>query len=418
MSARTPPTKLLNRDFVLLWQGQLVSQFGNQAFLVASMFWTMQVTGSASLMGVLMTLSALPAVVLGPIGGTFADWYPRRAIIVWSDVLSGLAVLALAALFLLHAAQPVLIAVLLAAVVVLGVIKAFFQPAIAAALPDLVPADQLAAANSMSQFSTQASGVVGQGLGGILYSLLGAPVLFLVDGLSYLVSAISEAFIHIPHRERVVAGSAREAMAAFRRDTAEGLRWVWQRVGMRNLLLAAAVLNFVMMPVFVLLPFYVERTLGRGAAWYGFLLAALSVGAITGYVLSGAVRVTGRTRGRVLVGSFVAVGGVTGALGFVHHAPVALALVFVVGVMSGIINIHIATLLQSRTPGGIRGRVMSLVMAIATAATPLGMMLGGVLGDLTGKNVPLIYGACGVAAVVFIGAAAANREFREFLAGD
>jgi len=72
----------MNRNFFLLWQGQLVSQIGNQAFLIGTMFWTMEATGSASLMGAYMMLSMLPMIVLGPLGGTVADWYPRRRVII------------------------------------------------------------------------------------------------------------------------------------------------------------------------------------------------------------------------------------------------------------------------------------------------------------------------------------------------
>ena len=85
------PSRLLNRNFFLLWQGQLVSQTGNQVAIVAMLFWIEQTTDSASLVGLIMMVSALPSVLLGPIGGTFADHYSRRAIIVYSDLFSGLA---------------------------------------------------------------------------------------------------------------------------------------------------------------------------------------------------------------------------------------------------------------------------------------------------------------------------------------
>jgi len=92
----TKTTKLLNKNFVLLWQGQFVSMLGNQAYAIAMMFWIKHETGSAALVGMIMMASAIPGVLLGPLGGTYSDRHSRKKIIVWCDILSGLAVLTLA----------------------------------------------------------------------------------------------------------------------------------------------------------------------------------------------------------------------------------------------------------------------------------------------------------------------------------
>src|SRR5574337_513112 len=195
-SAQGKPTRLLNRDFFLLWQGQLVSQIGTQAFSVAMVFWIKHATGSATLMGLLLMLSSLPGVILGPIAGTFADRHSRRNIIIACDVLSGLAVLSLA-VSMLWWPLPIELTLswLFAASIAVSLFAAFFRPAISAAIPDLVPLDKVATANSMNQASVQVATLIGQGLGGVLYRAIGAPVLFLIDGLSYLFSALSELFI-------------------------------------------------------------------------------------------------------------------------------------------------------------------------------------------------------------------------------
>ncbi len=156
-------TRLLNRDFVLLWQGQLVSQFGNQAFLVAMMFWTMEATGSATVMGFLLATSHLPAAVLGPFGGTFADRHSRVRIIVIADLLRGAAVLVLAAaMWTPLLSSDVQLAILFSIALLTGIVGSVFTPAISAAIPDLVPAERLTAANSLHQTSAQVASLVGQ----------------------------------------------------------------------------------------------------------------------------------------------------------------------------------------------------------------------------------------------------------------
>lgn len=407
---------LFNRNFFLLWQGQLVSQLGSQAFVVATAFWTMETTGSASLIGLVMLLSTLPMIVLGPFGGTLADRHSRRTIIIVSDVICGLGVLSLAALmFLFPQASAAAFWWLCGVVTIVGCVRAFFQPAVSAAIPDLVDTKRVAGANSMMQFSAQASAFAGQGLGGVLYRLLGAPVLFLVDGVSYLLSALSEAFIRLPAAPARPATEPRAAFAVFWNDTRAGFRYVWDNRGMRLLLLTASVFNFFIVPVFVLLPFYAEDQLQAGAAWYGFLLAALSGGSILGYVLAGTLALSGGARSAVVIGSFLGAALLTACLGFTSARFVALGLMVGLGVLSGLINISVLTLFQVRALPEMRGRVMSLVITLASAVAPLGMLLGGIIGDATQKNLPLIFAGCGIGAAAVLLAAAASQSFRAFL---
>lgn len=412
-----PPVRLMNRHFFLLWQGQLVSQLGNQAFLIAMMFWMMKATGSASLMGFVMMVSLIPTLLLGPVGGAVADRHSRRRIIIFSDVVRGVSVLALAALMLWSPESTSLIVAALFAVAILGgIVTALFQPAIMAAIPDLVPKEKVAAANSLSQISTQGSMFLGQAVGGILFRLLGAPVLFFIDGITYLFSAVSECFIAIPQTIPEKKETMGEAFSAYLSEALDGLRYVWERRGLRTFLLATSGINFLFMPMFVLLPFYVEGQLAREAEWYGFLLAAIGAGSLVGFAVAGAAKLTGRTRPPVLIGALFATSIILTFLGQVRTPLLALVLFFLTGVMTGLINIFVLTLLQVSTPGEMRGRVMALTITISGAAAPLGMALGGILGDATGKNIPLLYTVFGSAAVVLTALVSMSPRFREFLA--
>ena len=296
------PTRLFNRDFILLWQGQVISRLGNQAFTIATTLWTLEVTGSATLMGLMLTASRIATVVLGPFAGALVDSRPRLRTLIACDFGRGALTCALAVSFWALPVQP-LVGALFFVALMNGVLGAVFNPAVASITPDLVPERRLGAANSIQQASMQAGTFVGQGFGGVLYQALGAPLLFLFDGVTFLFSGISETFI----RHRDTPGSGRQAAvtwAEFRRKTVDGLDYLIKRPGLRAVFLSGAIINLVAMPVVVLLPIFVTDFLNATLDWYGFLLASLSAGMIGGFAVTALARPTGVNHARFMIGMF------------------------------------------------------------------------------------------------------------------
>jgi MFS family permease len=413
----TTPTKLLNKNFFLLWQGQLVSQLGNQVHYIAVMFWIKHATGSAALMGTLMMAAMLPGVLLGPVGGTFADMYSRKKIIVMSDVLCGIGVLIAGGMLIyMPDEKSAIIALLFVLAVFVGIVSSFFRPAIQASIPDLVPTDKVQAANSMNQSSMQVSLFIGQGIGGVLFRILGAPMLFIIDGLTYLFSAFSESFIKIPQVIPEKANGASEKLRKFRTDMVEGMKYVWQRRGMRDLFVAATFLNFFSSPFPVLMPFYVEDHLGVAPDWFGFILAAFGAGALIGYAIAGALKISGAVRSRLIIILLFVQGIQFGLFGIIYNPFLAVSVTLLMGVFSGIINVYIITILQITTPGEIRGRVFGLLQTIAGGLMPLGMGLGGVAAEMLNNNVALIFMISGVTTALCMIVVSISRPFREYLA--
>ncbi|NKQ37396.1 MAG: MFS transporter [Chloroflexi bacterium] len=411
------PSKLFNRNYVLLWQGQTVSRLGNQAFSIALALWIKQATGSATLMGLILMFSALPAVLLGPLAGAVADRYKRRTIIILSDLIGGIAVLILAGVMLTAPeATNLTLAVLFVVSILLAVITTFFHPAIAAAIPDLVPEDRLSSANALGQVSFQLTVFIGQGIGGTLYRILGAPILFLIDGLTYLFSAVSESFITIPQTVPEKIPGWRDNLRAFKKDIILGFRYVWRTPGLRELVLASTLLNFFMTPILILLPFYVEDFLRVKPDWYGFLLASYGLGSMLGFVLAGALPLSGRKRSWLIVLFIIVEPLGYVALGVWLNPWIALGMTLIGGLISGFVMVYVTTILQLTTPGDIRGRVFGLLGTLAGALTPLAMGAAGIIADLTGQNIPLIYIACGVMAALLAILMSLKSDFRDYLA--
>jgi len=411
------PARLANRNFLLLWQGQAISQLGNQAFALTMSLWSMEISGSASLMGLLLAATTLPTSLLAPLGGALADRLPRLRILVACDAIAAAAMLGLGGAALLGSlSKPALVTLLFAAALISGVVNAFFQPALTASIPDLVPADRVTAANSLNQLSIRSAVLMGQAIGGVLFRLAGAPRIFLFDGLTFLYCAGSEALVRMPPRPARPRVGLAASVGQFRSSLREGWAYVTGTPGLLGYMAAPAAYNFFSMPVGVLLPFFVAINLHAGPEWYGFLLAAMTCGSIAGYLGAGMVRLRGRARGRLLA-TLIALSPVPMLMtGFVHRPWLALAMAFGLGALLGLINVQMISQLQTTTPAALRGRVLGLWTSLATALIPLGMALGGIAGDLTGKNIPLVFTSCGVLTMAVNAASLGRRSTRDFLA--
>jgi len=410
------PVKLYNKNFILLWQGQFVSQIGNQVFLIALMFWLKHATGSASLMSTLMMLSVLPAVILGPFGGTVADRYSRRKIIIISDAINGFAVLSLAiVLFLLPKEITLIIVCLFICSVIGGISAAFFRPAASAIIPDIVPRKKISTANSLKQSAMQLSMFIGQGIGGVLYRLLGAPVLFLIDALTFLFSSISELFIRLPKKVIPLGNDNGDFWQDFLSDTKIGFNYIWNLKGLRNLIIVAAMMNFFMAPFIIVLSFYVEDYLHTKPDWFGYLIAADAIGMFIGSLLAGILKISSKSKVALMI--FVLIGSsiTIGSLALIKTPHLALIMLFIDGVLIGLFQVHLITILQITTPEDIRGRVFGLMGTLSGIMYPIGLGLTGFVLDAINHDVRIIYGVSGSVTLILSMLLGLSRSFRNFI---
>ena len=210
--------------------------------------------------------------------------------------------------------------------------------------------------------------------------------------------------------------SLAELVADFKADTAEGFRYVWSRKGMRNMFIVAAFLNFILAPFGVLLPFYVEDFLHCSPDWFGYILALFGVGSLIGYMLAGVLKISGKSRVIVIQTFLFLCGLVLAGLYVCSSRWMALGLFVLFGILSGVVNINIMTILQISTPSKIRGRVFGLLGTLASGLAPISMGLAGVIADMIDQNIPLIYLVSGFLSAAVTVAVSADRHYREFLA--
>lgn len=371
--------KLWTLNFFLLWQGQLVSALGDVVYEIALGFWVLAVTGSTGLMGTLMAASALPRILISPFAGVIVDRCNRRNMLVLMDLIRGVVITAVGTAALLGFVE---IWMVFAAGVTLGICAAFFNPTVGSTIPDIVPRDKLIQANSALNMVNTGTNVLANPLGGFMYQLLGAPIMFLTNGISYLFSAFTEIFIKVPKIERKVR--AEDAMQStkdsFKQDLKEGFKFVWNFKGLRYLITVAAFLNFFAnMGIILILPLF-QQTEALGAVKYGVAIALLTGGMFAGMALTSIVKMPYEKRLNIFI-----ISGVIFSIGFAIFPMVnykyMLVLLFISGFFNAIVNTFISASLQLTVPQDMRGKVFSIMNTVCGGLMPIAMATGGILAE-------------------------------------
>jgi len=383
---------LRHRDFRLLWSGMCVSLLGDGFFLVA-LAWQVYAISNAptalSFVGIAMTV---PTIVLLLVGGVVADRVNRRWVMLGADVVRGLAVAALAALSLTGALELWHIVLLVA---VYGAGAAFFGPAFDAIVPDVLPASDLAQANSLDQFVRPiALRLAGPAVGGLLIEAVGVGAAFALDALSFAVSAAALLCM----RTRGAPGPAGASVA---RDLREGWGYVRKRVWLWGTFACAALTYLLFMgPAEVLLPFLVKNDVGGSAADLGLVFAAGGVGSVACALVMGQRGLPRREITFMYVAwtlSTLAVAGY-GLASAVWQLMLA-SLLFNALETAG--TIVWATAKQRHVPAHLLGRVSSLDWLISIGLLPISFALTGPVSAAIGAQATMVVAGTVGAAITF-----------------
>ena len=363
--------KLWTKDFLLIWQGQLVSTLGDAAYSVALGFWVLQATGSTALMGSLMAASALPGILISPFAGVWVDRMNKKALLVSMDLLRGIGMVLIAAAAFAHVLAVWMV---FAAGILLSVCGAVFRPGVNASIPSMVPPSRLSNAISVQAAAQTGSNMLGCVAGGYFFQLFGAPLLFLFNGLSYFFSGVSLCFIRFAPCQEQEKQNFRENMNA-------GFRFMWSRKGLRYLLAIAAVMNFFCYIAIVLfLPLF-QKTAALGAARYGLAMACYMGGAMAGFLCFSAVTIPPRRK----AASFIASIGINCiSLAFAVNQQqfwVMLPLILLGGFFNSVVNVILQSTVQINTPDEMRGKVQAFLNMTTQSLTPFAMALGGLLAS-------------------------------------
>jgi MFS family permease len=364
-----------NRDFRYLWLGQVVSQLGDWFDTIALFTLVLKLTGSGKAVGLVMVARFLPSVVLGPLSGVLADRFDRRRIMIASDVARALVVLGF--LFVRSPEQMWLVYVL---TVLQLAFSAFFEPARSAALPSVVAERDLVPANALSSVTWSAMLTLGAAVGGPVTDLFGTDAAFIIDSLTYLVSAALIWRVRLPKREPRPKTRLTLAKSLGVTDTLEGLRYVRQRPRVLALLLIKPAWGLGG-GILTLLPVFGEKVfrlslygaLGGAALGMSVLYAARGVGTALGPLLTRRFYSDTREQMQRAIGvSFIVAGCFYVLFGGAQSFGLALVWLALAHAGGSVLWVFSTVLLQSSVEDEFRGRVFAaelMLMTLAMAAS-------------------------------------------------
>ncbi len=384
---------LAQQDFMLLWVGQLLSQIGDQCLLIAAV--TLITYLSASPLALLIpALSlALPQVLFGLVGGVIADRIDRKWVMIASDLLRALLVLAA---LLVRTTGDLWILYLAAAG--LAMIGAFFYPARNASIPNIVPDDLLLAANGMIQGSYILALILGPMLAGSIVELWGWPAAIIFDSATFVVSAATILMIRIPPLRNGQSGLT--PSRTLWQDMRAGLGFIYHSPSLRRVLPVTGVATLGIGAVVLLAIPHLKVQLGAGGLEYGGAMSALGVGSILGGLV--AARLSRWVSLHILVGWMLILAG--GAIVGFAYAPTYLVVLFSVvalGICIVIARGALDTMVQTLSPDEVRGRVQSAVALIVAAGTALAEGLSAFLGHFLGVQTVFVAAGLVTAAAGF-----------------
>lgn len=393
----------INRDFGLLFCGRLVSQIGDGIHYFAMAWLVLDITGSGAALGTMLMAASIPGILLTPFTGVLADMWDRKKIVVTMDLVRGLLLLGAA---MLYASDRLTLPVLYSVTIALSLCGVLFGPAISATVPGLVKREELVKANSRDALSHGATGILGPVVGALLLGSVGYFGIFIINGLSFLLSALSEMFIRFPVQTAAGSSSSNQSqpglkdqVTVFADSMKDGFRYLWRNPGLRVIIGGGILLNFLFSPLFgVVFPYFGKEVLQMDPELFGLSQSSIPVGMLLGTVLVG-MMVQRFSKLRLLIGSVTGQGlaiasmsilaiptvyGILPAWGLLVGLAAPL---LILGFLNIQVNVPINVMMQETVPDNYRGRVFSLLGSTMNLAAPLGMGLFGILLD----RVPIAY---------------------------
>jgi MFS family permease len=376
-----------DRNFLTMWAGQALSQFGAQITELAIPVLAVLVLNATEFqVGVLNAAQVAAFLVVGLPAGAWIDRMRKRHVMIWADVVRALALGAIPVLYLTGVLE---IWHLVVVALVMGVATVFFDVSNQSIIPSLVRPGQIAEANGKLQSTEQLAGLAGPAVGGWIVGVLAAPLAIIVTACTYVASFVALIFTK-DHEQRRPA----EDHAPIHKEIGEGLRWVFGNPLLARIVGTTGTANFFSTISGTLLPIFVLRELGLTPQMLGIVFSLGAVGGLVGAVATPhIVRWVGEARAIPISAiAFCLVPFFLPAVSLVPDLAFPLLIVqgFIMSFTILLYNITQVTFRQRITPPRLLGRMNASIRFVVWGVMPIGALLAGILATAIG-TVPTLW---------------------------
>lgn len=382
------------KNYRLFFYGQSISLIGTWMQRIATPWLVYSMTDSVFLLGLVGFAGQIPTFLIAPFAGVLIDRWNRYTILVITQILAMIQSLVLAYLFFDNSIQVWHIMVLST---FLGCINAFDMPARQSFIVDMIEKkEDLGNAIALNSSMVNSARLIGPSIAGVLISLTGEGICFLVNGLSYIFVITFLLLMKIPRRE--VVSQEIPVLQGLK----EGFRYTFGFMPIRYIILLLALVSLMGMPYTVLMPVFAKSIIHGGPHTFGFLMGASGIGALMAAIyMASRKSVLGLVKIVPRFAAFFGVGLIAFSQSNIFLLSLALMLVIGAGMIMQMTSSN--TILQTIVDDDKRGRVMSFYTMAFMGTAPFGSLLAGYLASIIGAPNTLVIGgvSCILGAIVF-----------------
>jgi len=371
------PTSNTFKNYISFWTGQMFSLLGSSIVQFVVIWWITIETESPIYLSIAAFLGFLPMVVISPIAGVFIDRWNRKLTIAITDFLQAVITVWLIFLIMLNIADVWTIILINS---LRGICQAFHFPAINAIIPIMIPKKHLSRFNGINYFFTGLINVIGPVVAASLLLIWSINEILWIDIITFIIAIFPLLLIKIP-----LVIEKDKKRDSFKNDFKLGFNVLQTVPGLLILLILISAVNFLSVPFHTLLPLFVIVNHVGTASDLAIVMALIQIGIVFGALLA-SVKKDWKHRVRVILLCIVIAAG-----GYITAAISPPGNIIMIGIggmiraaMIPVINTNFLTIIQTNVSAETQGRVMSIVITIASAVSPIGMVLSGFIAEAIG----------------------------------